>query len=248
MGFSENTKWNTGLLSIVGGKETFIKNYPSLVVIFNDGRANCGGVVINSKWILTTGLCFMAAKKHDFNETRVLAGTTYLSDGGSWHSIKKGFKTDVMNYPYDAGVAVMKVTPPFKMSGSKIKPAILPTQGQITPAGKFVTIVTHGGIFDPELRQSDELRKVDLQTIDISECNKYYNTLDVKISDSCFCTNGYKGDADRLCMYQTSEPTYEGDVVVGFRIWDGFCEGHPNVYARISKYTEWILSKTKTTK
>ncbi|KAG8224525.1 hypothetical protein J437_LFUL004216 [Ladona fulva] len=220
-----------------------INEFPSTVVIFDEGNANCGGVILASEWVLVAGNCFIGAEEMDFNNTRISAGSTYLSSGGSWHYVKEAHRSKKSSPFHGGGVGLIKVTPPFYLKGDYIKEAVLPSEELILKPEDVLTIVGHGGLLEEQIYQSDELRKKESKLVDHEECKEDYEFINISIGDTCFCSQVPAAEENRLCLWGASDVTFKDNAVVGLRVWDHNCGGFPNIHVQVSKYVKWIQKK-----
>lgn len=106
-------------------------------------------------------------------------------------------------------------------------------------SGKNVTAVGFGITeFHPKYL-SKTLRKISVQTLAISECQKYFEH---KLWDSQICTISPKGKG--VCNGDSGGPLIndEGKVVGVVSYLVPCAQGYPDVYTSIAYFRDWILN------
>jgi secreted trypsin-like serine protease len=142
----------------------------------------------------------------------------------------------------DNDVSLLKLATPLDFSKIHIQPACLPYkyansdfQGTSIVASGWGTLASGG-------KQPSILQKVDLPVLTTAECRRHYGT-------SMITEN-------MLCTYKPGQDTCQGDSggsidlmdangcynVIGVVSWGVGCAGvgQPGVYAKASKYLDWI--------
>jgi len=233
---------------IVGGVETLRHEYPFAVNIVDSKykRAGCGGTLISHNLVLTAAHCAWNTRP---SELTVVLGEHDMRDKDT-SKVNIRVKNVIFhddyndqNYKNDIAILVLEKDAPLKKG--IISLVCLPTS-KLKLKNYTVRVVGWGRTSDNG-PPSRTLRKVDLQTADISRCRRYFgNTVDgnrqictyTKSKDSC------QGDSGGPLLYKNPKKAY---VQVGIVSFGGPCASSiPGVNTDVTAYLDWIQAKIKT--
>ncbi|XP_015109663.1 trypsin I-P1 [Diachasma alloeum] len=248
--------------AVPNGHEVLQHQYPFQVAIYTKypilGREEmvCGGVIVNSDWILTSAQCISKWK-----DMVVKAGKHKLSakePRQEVRSVKKSFKHSQYKPVYwfhkiaENDIALLRLAKPLTWN-EHVQPIALPKAGvEHTGIGY---LIGWGGADADET--SDVLQDGRVSFLDSDNCTKIIKKkYKVKpISSDQVCT----GSIDRVfvsaCSKDLGGPVvqYQADSspqLVGIVSWDDSCRsrGLPTVYTRVSAYVGWIEKTVRSPK
>eukprot|EP00092_Neocalanus_flemingeri_P047184 GFUD01053379.1.p1 GENE.GFUD01053379.1~~GFUD01053379.1.p1 ORF type:complete len:218 (+),score=62.45 GFUD01053379.1:775-1428(+) len=207
----------------------------------------CGGAIISSDTIITAAHCTIDESVSSF-EVIIADHDVSIDDGQE--RIKVCNKIEHPKYngnTQDHDLSILTLCTPitFRKDAS---PVCLPSQSGPSYEGMVSTVTGWGTNSSGTLFQPNELMKVDVTTIDNTECNTAYSG---GITESMICAKGEGKDAcqgDSGGPLITKEP---GDYysLIGMVSWGIGCANplYPGVYARVTEDLDWIKENIKGT-
>ncbi|KAL0859614.1 hypothetical protein ABMA27_010743, partial [Loxostege sticticalis] len=220
---------------IVGGYEVDINLYPYHVAY----GSNCGGAIIDKKWIITAGHC---GKK-----PYIRVGSKYLNQGR---------KVDIKNYhvhptwgskskdhPFDYDFQLLELKEPLKFDDNIQPVKIAHIEDMVI--GKVVT-VTGWGNTEENGPYSNVLRAVRVPIISKEHCQSvpfpYFRGL---LTPRMFCAGFSEGKKD-ACQGDSGGPAVAYDRILGMVSFGYGCAtpGSYGVYSKIAKVRSWIEQTT----
>ncbi|CAH2060568.1 unnamed protein product, partial [Iphiclides podalirius] len=229
---------------LAGGTPTTIEEFPYIVaLVYRYPGAGitvqrCVGSLISSWHVLTSAFCFTGA---DLSNMEVRAGSTNSMAGGSVVTIREVTQhPDYQETPRKADIAVALLNTPFGITDS-INILYLPPPGTYIPDGGNLRIVSWGfeSIQGPQL---ETLKTINLRKVPLEECEAaYVDSEAVAIGDEVICA---AEEEKSLCFGDSGAPMVIGRTVVGVssHFEDCSSEVYPNVFTRIDRFTNWIIS------
>ncbi|XP_075982477.1 trypsin CFT-1-like [Anticarsia gemmatalis] len=224
---------------IVGGNETTIDKYPSMVAIlerFSDGIfQRGGGVILNQRSVLTAGnrVSPISPPRHF-----IRAGSSMANSGGIVYDIK-----DIRIHPNffgaESDIAVVRIDGFFSYS-EFIQPAPIagPNYNLLDDEEVWVTGWGATVIVGP---WSEQLRDVQVYSINQEACiERYINR--ARITENMLCTGILDVGGKDACHGDAGGPVYHKGVVVGITSFGIGCASHryPGVNTRVSRFANWI--------
>ena len=218
---------------------------------YPDGNGHfCGGIVLDSKTILTAAHCQVETSNY------IMVGKVNRMEGQNI-KVSKVINADWNENTMDNDVAILKLSTPLTM-GKDVQAICLPSAG-FNPAVGSTCIVSgwglmkEGGPFLPT-----NLQYVAVPVISQATCKAKYlvphkpGAAPIGITDNMICAGLTAGGKDScqadsggpfVCM-ENGKPVITG--IVSFGIGCARAE-YPGVYAKVTKYLTWIKSHMETT-
>lgn len=227
-------------LGIVGGQDANIADHPWQVAIFSD----CGGALISQEWVLTSAQC-------SFTNSQIRAGSNDSRSGGVLVDIDQ-----IILHPYfnlgdsylDYDVALAHLSSPI--SGTNIRPVVLPSQGEEIQNDSFFNVTGWGN-----LNENDEtlplLQEVTIPTISTDICKTAYKfqkgpSMVINVTDNMFCGGFWEDGGKSPCQKDTGGPAVWNGKIIGIVSWEFGCAQpkFPAVFTKVSKFIDWIYDET----
>jgi len=237
--------------TIVGGEEITPNSRPYLVQIGSSGsstnqRTFCGGSILNSEWILTAAHCFEGRT----SESRLRSFRVTAAE----HNIKvtetvqqrRGISQAIIHPNYDSStlnndVALLKLDSPLTIT-AEAAPIPLNTDDACPLAGATCSVAGWGTLSSGG-STPDAAQAVNVTVKTNAQCDSDYPRED--ITEGMICAGDPEGGKDS-CQGDSGGPfvcTCGGVTKqVGVVSWGYGCalRQYPGVYARVSKYVDWI--------
>ncbi|NP_001296049.1 trypsin, alkaline C-like precursor [Plutella xylostella] len=228
---------------IVGGSTTNVSNYPYIASLLYSRNSNtywqsCGGTVINYRTILTAAHCTFGDSA---GQWRIRVGSTYANSGGTVLATNR-----ILNHPNyntrtnDNDVALLRSQSNINLGGIVQAGVIagsnyyLPDNAQVWAAGWGTTSFLG--------QSSEQLRHVQIWTVNQSTCRNRYAQLGYSVTDNMLCSGWLDVGGRDQCQGDSGGPLVHNNVIVGVCSWGHECARaqYPGVNARVSRYTSWI--------
>ncbi|XP_071120549.1 chymotrypsinogen A-like [Mytilus edulis] len=241
---------------IVNGEDANIEDCPWQVSIqvMRDGQfgQNCGGSIIDNRWILTAAHCYNKTHPRPLSETRVGAGSSSLSEMTEFRSVKKFHQHE--SYDSQANyndIMLIELRRPFRF-GSTINKISLENDVNSDYTGESCKVSGWGNTNEfGGSTLTDRLQATELTVISRESCASQWGDDDLSSDNTKLCAQEYRrdtcdGDSGGPLACKAADSTY---ILVGATSYGPeVCNGTlPGVYTRVSAYTDWI-EKTKSKK
>ncbi|XP_013201030.1 trypsin-1-like [Amyelois transitella] len=227
---------NFGEDKIVGGTEVDINLYPYHVAY----GTNCGGAIIDKKWIITAGHC---GKK-----PYIRVGSKYLNQGRKImvksNHIHPMWGASNKDHPFDYDFQLLELNENLKFD-SNVQPVKIAHIEDMT-IGKVVT-VTGWGNTEENGPYSNVLRAVRVPIISKENCQRVpYPYFRGALTSRMFCAGFSEGKKD-ACQGDSGGPAVAYDRILGMVSFGYGCAtpGSYGVYSKIAKVRPWIEEVTK---
>lgn len=222
---------------IVGGEDAKVGQFPHQasiqVKIFGSWSHNCGGSILNKRYILTASHCIAG---QDPEEMQVVVGSNKLDQPGDAYPVIKLIPHEHYSaFAFDNDTGLILLGENIKFN-DLVKPVELAAEAlsggeDVVLSGWGTTVV--GG------ETPNDLQFINLKVLDQETCQE--KIVSPELTDGHICT-----------FTKTGEGACHGDSG-GCLLHEGKCcgivnfgrpcaRGYPDVFARISHYLEWINS------
>ncbi|CAH2237357.1 jg12071 [Pararge aegeria aegeria] len=220
---------------IVGGDEVDINLYPYHAAY----GTNCGGAIIDKKWVITAGHC----GKKPF----VKIGSKYLNQGRKVF-VKNSFihpmwGAKAKEHPFDYDFQLLELAEPLKFN-ENVQPVELAHIEDML-IGKIVT-VTGWGNTEENGPYSNVLRAVRVPIISKENCQRVpFPYFRGALTSRMFCAGFSEGKKD-ACQGDSGGPAVAHDRLLGMVSFGYGCAtpGSYGVYSKVAKVRSWIQDVT----
>ncbi|XP_049881944.1 trypsin-1-like [Pectinophora gossypiella] len=220
---------------IVGGQEVDINLYPYHVAY----GSNCGGAIIDKKWVLTAGHC---GKK-----PYVRVGSKYLNQGKKVlvksHTVHPLWFAKTKEHPFDFDFQVLELMENLKFDDN-IQPIKVANIEDMV-IGKVIT-VTGWGNTEENGPYSNVLRAVRVPIISKEHCQSVpFPYFRGSLTPRMFCAGFSEGKKD-ACQGDSGGPAVSNDRLLGMVSFGYGCAtpGSYGVYSKVAKVRDWIKTVT----
>uniref|UniRef100_A0A1B0AD05 Peptidase S1 domain-containing protein n=1 Tax=Glossina pallidipes TaxID=7398 RepID=A0A1B0AD05_GLOPL len=230
---------------IVGGDKVRTNKYPWTAQVLRDLFQFCAGTLINDRYVLTAAHCITSKKSISIRLLQLDKNSReegVLRRISSVH-VHRGFSHATLQND----IALLKLETPLLFK-KQLRPACLPTSAEQNFDFRQ-GIVAGWGLNSEDGLPSSYLQEVSVPIITNSQCRA--TTYRDMIVETMLCAGYPKGGKD-ACQGDSGGPLIVRDGSTVFRLAGivsyGFGCAAPNtpgVYTRVSKYLDWISSKTR---
>ncbi len=228
---------------IIGGEQTV--SYPWMVSITAYDRHHCGGVLIASDWVITAAHCMESIPCYniDEKELKIAVGSHDLDKQKIIIMADSIIHPDYNCLYDDSDIALLKLK-------ESIDLPLLKIIGSDTENTEAVTLGWGIIGYDPPLFPDwppisilpNTLQELTVNIISNSECKEFYPD---ELTDNMICT--VADDGKGACSGDSGGPLIikqNGEwVLAGITNWgadEGCASGKPDVFARVSKFKDFI--------
>ncbi|XP_076128071.1 plasminogen-like [Alosa pseudoharengus] len=228
---------------IVGGCVSKPHSWPWQISLrTSSGIHFCGGTLIDAQWVLTAAHCLERSKRP--SAYKIFLGTH--SERGTEPSKQVRDVEKLILEPTGKDIALLKLSTPAVLN-DKVLPACLPDKDYIVP-GNTECYVTGWGETQGTGGEGN-LKETGFPVIENKICNRpaYLNG---RVKDHEMCAGNIEGGTDS-CQGDSGGPlvchSQNTFILQGVTSWGLGCANpmKPGVYARVSKFTDWINSEMK---
>ncbi|XP_013133137.1 PREDICTED: trypsin CFT-1-like [Papilio polytes] len=230
---------------IVGGSTTTITQYPFGVAMLYSWtgisfRQACGGTIINNRAVLSAAHCFIGDTA---SRWRLRVGSTNANSGGVVHN-----SNQIIMHPnynsrtQDNDIAILRAASNFAFNNNVRAGSIAGSNYNLAD-NQPVWAIGWGAIAYRG-QSSEQLRHVQVWTVNQNTCRQRYATRGASITDNMLCSGWLDVGGRDQCQGDSGGPLLHNNVVVGVCSWGHECAlaFFPGVNVRVSRYTSWIQS------
>ncbi|XP_075975633.1 trypsin CFT-1-like isoform X2 [Anticarsia gemmatalis] len=175
------------------------------------------------------------------NRWRIRVGSTWANSGGVVHIL-----SHIIVHPnydsrtYDNDVSLLRSSTAISHN-NQVRPATI-AGPNYNLADNQVVWATGWGTTSSGGPASEQLRHVQIWTINQAICRTRYATRGYPVTDNMLCSGWLDVGGRDQCQGDSGGPLYHNRVVVGVCSWGLGCADafFPGVNARVSRYTSWI--------
>lgn len=209
--------------------------------------SSCGASFLGDKWVLTAAHC---VDEQTASQIKINVGEYNLADGAD-KAIQVNriyMHPDYDNVNFNNDVALLELTESVDTTAISIVDDI--STANFAAQNSIATVMGWGGRLGYEPSEGptgdfpDILHQVDLELLTNTQCERIFN-FNYDIQPAMICAH-VPGGGKGSCQGDSGGPvvinTNEGWQQIGIVSWGVGCasEGNPGVYARASKFIDWI--------
>lgn len=226
---------------IVGGSAATAGEFPYMAILSLDGRAFCGGSLIDSKTVLTAAHCLMGMTDATVKKIRVILNSISVNGGSG--SVTKAVGNFIRNPNFSTttaenDIALLSLT---SSVSSSIKTIGLPS-GSDSYVDKSAVVIGFGRT-STDGSSSSKLLKATVKVLTNVLCQRLYSIVNketgknYKIASTMVCAFTSGKDA---CFGDSGGPLIVNGVQVGIVSFGEKCAKNPGVYTRVTAFVDWI--------
>ncbi|XP_072560311.1 serine protease 56 [Paramormyrops kingsleyae] len=232
---------------IVGGKLATPGSWPWLVNLQLDGGIMCGGVLVDSAWVVTAAHCFSGSRSENY--WTVVVGEFDITKTDPEEQVMKVNR--IITHPkfnpktFNNDIALVELASPVMMS-HRVSPICLPS-GQDPPLGASCLVAGWGSQYE-DGPSTEQVMEAKVPLLPQSTCR---NALGKELlTNTMFCAGFLSGGVDS-CQGDSGGPLIYQDQpsgrfqLHGITSWGDGCgaKGKPGVYTRVTAFSDWILGE-----
>ncbi|XP_018361821.1 PREDICTED: uncharacterized protein LOC108760388 [Trachymyrmex cornetzi] len=232
---------------IVGGASSSVGNWPWQVALYKDGNYQCGGALINDRWVISAGHCFYHAQ-NNYWVARI--GATRRGSFRSPHEqlLRVDYISlhpDYVDHVFLNDIAVIRLEQAVNFS-DYIRPVCLPKAPVLT--GTVCVVTGWGQLYEIGRVFPDTLQEVQIPVMSTEDCRRKTLFLPLyRITNGMLCAGLENGGKD-ACLGDSGGPLvclspFENRYVLQGITSNGYGCGRrerPGVYTKIYSYMSYI--------
>ncbi|KAL4635958.1 hypothetical protein GN956_G13138 [Arapaima gigas] len=234
-------------VKIVGGSLASPGSWPWLVNLRLDGKLMCGGVLVDSSWVVTAAHCFSSSRSE--NQWTAVVGEFDISKTDPDEQVMKVNR--IIAHPkfnpktFNNDIALVELTTPVMLS-NLVRPVCLPS-GPDPSTGTPCLVAGWGSLYE-DGPSAEQVMEAKVPLLPQSTCK---NALGKElVTNTMFCAGFLSGGVDS-CQGDSGGPLIYQDKLSGrFQLygitsWGDGCgeKGKPGVYTRVTTFADWIQAE-----
>ncbi|KAL3988420.1 interferon regulatory factor 3 [Sarotherodon galilaeus] len=232
---------------IVGGSPAPPGSWPWLVNLQLDGALMCGGVLVDSSWVVTAAHCFAGSRSESY--WTAVVGEFDITKSDPDEQVLKVNR--VIPHPkfnpktFNNDIALVELTSPVVLS-QHVTPVCLPS-GMEPPTGSPCLVAGWGSLYE-DGPSADVVMEAKVPLLPQSTCK---SALGKELVTNTMLCAGYLSGGIDSCQGDSGGPLIYQDRISGrFQLhgitsWGDGCgeKGKPGVYTRVSAFSDWIQAE-----
>ncbi|XP_034558805.1 uncharacterized protein prss56 [Notolabrus celidotus] len=232
---------------IVGGSPAPLGSWPWLVNLQLDGGLMCGGVLVDSSWVVTAAHCFAGSRSESY--WTAVVGEFDITKTDPDEQVLKVNR--IITHPkfnpktFNNDIALVELTSPVVLS-DHVTPVCLPS-GMDPPTGSPCLVAGWGSLYE-DGPSADVVMEAKVPLLPQSTCK---SALGKELVTNTMLCAGYLSGGIDSCQGDSGGPLIYQDRISGrFQLygitsWGDGCgeKGKPGVYTRVSAFSDWIQAE-----
>ncbi|XP_051990920.1 serine protease 56 [Xyrauchen texanus] len=232
---------------IMGGSPAPPGSWPWLVNLRLDGALMCGGVLVDSSWVVTAAHCFVGSRSESY--WTAVVGEFDLTKTDPDEQVMKVNR--IITHPkfnpktFNNDIALVELSSPVILS-EWVTPVCLPSD--LDPPGGTPCLVAGWGSLYEDGPSADVVMEAKVPLMSQTTCRSALGK--ELLTNTMFCAGYLSGGIDS-CQGDSGGPLIFQDrlsgrfQLFGITSWGDGCgeKGKPGVYTRVTAFSDWVLTE-----